>query len=189
MLVGAIIKADNRANRRITDTAGLGREFAEARGARRPLESDVIHFLGEIHAHGHECDPVGQAVHAAHHMHLHRHVCRHDPQGRWHHWRIGEGVFHRRDNLFRREAVCSVPVSGHVHIHVAIRGHPLAFLVAMVSHDADRRVVRSIGDVATIAFMGGSGQGGAEQSGAREELGFHCVSHRLRGRWCAKLQD
>jgi len=80
------------------------------------------HVVFDVVGHEHEGQVVGGGVHGSEHVHFHVHV------GGVH--GVGRGAFWN---------------AIHFHEHVAIGGHPVAFGVLVICHDADRSVAIGAG--------------------------------------------
>ena len=112
---------------------------------------------------------VRKAVHDARHVHLHGHIGGNNPKGR----RRCERVGRRGNDFLRRQAIGSIPVTGHVHKAETIGDHDLALFVAVIGHDADGRVIGGVSNVAAIAVMGAGGRA----QGDRKRRGGRCVDN------------
>ena len=103
----------------VADSAGLSREL-HARS--RPM----IYRDAQQRHHAHQRQAIGGCVHGAYHVHVHGHPQRCDG--------IADQYAIGRDS----GGVGAVAV--HHHPHSTERQHPLAGLVGMVPHHAERRV-------------------------------------------------
>ena len=147
-------------------------------GVERPdgVAGHVVRFEGHVaghgHAHPHQGDPVGEAVHRPEHVHVHGHLAGQDAHLGGLARSAEEGVVHG-EGLSIGEFRGSVLKSAHHHGHEPVGQHELAGTVNVFPHDPDGGVAVGVVGLLSV-FVGrvgpvGCAPGGGDGAQSAEE--------------------